>query len=438
MNTKLKIFLSVVLAATGTTILIVGYATQDQVNKLDKKIDSIETSIMNQNAILDRTIGNYIPIKIPDDLNKNISLLEEQGKDTGRWPKDGIELERFSEALGKCIKSTPPWAEKELLPHFNILRWEEAAFRIIISDPQTLDLAYCEDIQRAQIDGVPQQLVAGVKKAAEHAESIMKTSRKTAAIRAAKDSIADEKANHAKALEGLVYLLEENDQEAMTLHEKLYVILINKKAKEQIDALKNSMENVNKISDWQLRQSGYNQISGMATQQYLSWVPEKRISKANLSDLDLLRKNAQVEADNISKERMMAYQKWAFEQIKKLSQLSILIDAACKDGNNSSLDKNVKPLLSEGAKLVFKKRLGKIYGENIENAKEVKREAISMAMIQYLVPINMSLLDLGVSQLYQKAWESNWKQLDGTPDQDEVAKASAVVKKKGLNDELGN
>ena len=396
------------------------------------------TAITNQNTILDRAVGKYIPIKIPDDLDKNLSLLEEQAKDVSKWPKDIAGVQQFSDALDKCIHSTPPWAEKDLLPRFNALRWEEAAFSIIVSDSKTLDQSYCEGVQLAKIDGIPQALLERVTKVKEDAETYLKTTRETAVIQAAKDSLINEKADATKALEDLGSLVEDNNPEAMALQEKLYYMLINKKAKEQIEGLKKNMETVSKIADWQLRQTGYNQIASTATQQSLAWLSENRIDKTASEELEQIRKKSQAEADNISKERAMAYQKWAFDQIKKTSQLNVLIDESCKEGNNISLNKNVKPLLKEGSSLMFKKSPGKIYGENITNIEEVRLAAIRMGMIQYLVPINPGLLDVGVSQLYQKEWEAGWKKLDGKSEQDEVAKAAGTTKKKGPADDLAN
>ena len=451
MNLNLKIFFGVSVVALGVSITIIGCATKKQVDELDRKIDNIQNevnrlqkkaeninvSIMNQNSVLDRTIGKYIPIQIPEDLNKDISSLEEQGKNPDRWPRNMDEAKQFSEALVKCIKSTPPWAEKELLQRFNILRWEEAAFRIIRTKPNEIDIAYCDEIQQAQIDGVPPKLIDVLKETIKKAENSTKTTKRAGTIKMAKDAILN-KSDFEKALEELVYLLEEKDQEAIKYYEKLSVLLINKKAREQIENLGKNLVLISKISDWQLKQAGYNQIASVAIQQYLNWRSEEIINKDNLIDIDSLRKKAQNEVDNISKKRMMDYQKWAFEQIKKMSQINTLIEAACKEGTQLSLDKNVKPLLKESSvsELTFKKEPGTIYGEKVVNVDEVKHKAISMAMRQYLVPINMGLLDIGISQLYQKEWEKNWKYLEGKLEQDEVAKASAIVKKKGLNDEL--
>jgi hypothetical protein len=72
--------------------------------------------------------------------------------------------------------------------------------------------------------------------------------------------------------------------------------------------------------------------------------------------------------------------------------------------------------------------LGWTNNVNIELAYLVVREA----MIKYLVPINVSLLDPPVAQLYQKAFSAGWEKLEGRDDQLEVAKGTARVRKKPL------
>ena len=160
----------------------------------------------------------YIPIKVPDVLNNTILSLETQGKDADRWPKTTKEVEQFAEKLNQCIKDTPPWAEKELLPRFNLLRWEDAAFRIIISDPKTLDIAYCNDIQEVQVDGIPQKLLDKVKEVTKNAEIDIKKSRKMEVIQSAKNAILNENADRSNTL--FIYLCSQNHQYRVLYHSR--------------------------------------------------------------------------------------------------------------------------------------------------------------------------------------------------------------------------
>ena len=59
---------------------------------------------------------------------------------------------------------------------------------------------------------------------------------------------------------------------------------------------------------------------------------------------------------------------------------------------------------------------------------------VQEAMIDHLLPINVSLLDLPVQERYLQAFQTGWKKLDGREDQTSVAVASATTRKKQLRD----
>ena len=58
---------------------------------------------------------------------------------------------------------------------------------------------------------------------------------------------------------------------------------------------------------------------------------------------------------------------------------------------------------------------------------------VQEAMITYLLPINVSLLDPPVAQLYQQVFSKGWEKLEGRDDQLELAKGAARVRKKSLD-----
>jgi len=60
------------------------------------------------------------------------------------------------------------------------------------------------------------------------------------------------------------------------------------------------------------------------------------------------------------------------------------------------------------------------------------------AMVNHLLAINLSMLEMPVQERYQRAFQLGWKQLDGRDDQTQVAEQTAVTVKKSLRDFLEN
>lgn len=125
MNTKLKIFLSVVLAATGTTIFVVGCATQEQIDKLDKKVDNIQTIIreeirLNLEATQKKLIVQLeketfaLPEKMMLSYNKTLQAEKDEAKDfwdkysqqmAKEYRENQIAIKTHNEELQKRIVS---------------------------------------------------------------------------------------------------------------------------------------------------------------------------------------------------------------------------------------------------------------------------------------------------------------------------------------------
>ncbi len=65
---------------------------------------------------------------------------------------------------------------------------------------------------------------------------------------------------------------------------------------------------------------------------------------------------------------------------------------------------------------------------------EIAYRATRDGMIKFLLPIQAHLLDPPVAQLYQQAFSKGWQKLEGREDQLFVAKQSATVHKKTLEE----
>jgi type II secretory pathway pseudopilin PulG len=77
----------------------------------------------NVNAILARTVGKYIPIEIPPETDAKIRDLQQKLLSAETSPKDIAQVAAFREQLRAIVLSLPPWAEEDLLPRLDVLRW---------------------------------------------------------------------------------------------------------------------------------------------------------------------------------------------------------------------------------------------------------------------------------------------------------------------------
>ncbi len=130
----------------------------------------------------------------------------------------------------------------------------------------------------------------------------------------------------------------------------------------------------------------------------------KPIYEVLATDLKQTLSNAaKREADRQSK-ALLAYQRWALKKINMFN------DAFAKTKANWHIYK---------------------IGFNNSDYKTVRDE-----MIKYLLPINIDLLDMPVQKIYQQAFKDGWQELDGEPEQTEVAEKSVLMIKKPMRDFL--
>ena len=73
------------------------------------------------------------------------------------------------------------------------------------------------------------------------------------------------------------------------------------------------------------------------------------------------------------------------------------------------------------------------YKEHREYNETEQYREVRQAMIDHLLPVNLTLLDLPVHERYQQAFQRGWQMLDGRDDQTAVATASTVAEKKSLH-----
>jgi len=93
-----------------------------------------------QTAVLHRALGDYIPVKVPAPVLLDLERFESRLADRAAWPKSAPEAEALRHELDLLVKRRlPPWAEEELLPRLNVVRWGVQALWTVQHDQAASD-----------------------------------------------------------------------------------------------------------------------------------------------------------------------------------------------------------------------------------------------------------------------------------------------------------
>ncbi len=383
---------------------------------MDKFADDVARDLSNQNAILDRAVGRYIPIQIPPELEQQLARLESMVKNPNEWPASQAALGKYRDELNATAKSVPPWADKETLPRLSALQWAADALETILSsaNPQGVDQAKLldtiEDLLESSGAGVDRVLVERLTAVKGKVAAAVAIEKRKAACDEATTALAGKDIDRLSAAwVGLESFTKgDTDGAIIQLRAVLRTQVINLQSAAQIEALGRDMERVEALPDWRLKMAGLNQILQSCTAQQLSLSLEKGVSGKVTDDLRDLNKRTQARIDAIMAARTLDYQRWVLRCIK-----------------------DFKAEVAEVRERT--KKQASVHGEKWLDA---DYKQVAAAMDKYLTPVNPGLLDLSVSQLYNRAYETGWKLLeDKSALQEWVAEKATEQPKRGIGDE---
>ena len=88
-----------------------------EIAELNKKIDELSNtmyeSLNNQTAIINRVIGENLPISVPDECRKNLETLKDSASKLLDLEISENELKNVTEKYVAYITTTPPWIQEE-------------------------------------------------------------------------------------------------------------------------------------------------------------------------------------------------------------------------------------------------------------------------------------------------------------------------------------
>ncbi|MBK8094173.1 MAG: hypothetical protein IPK32_19960 [Verrucomicrobiaceae bacterium] len=403
-------------------ILAVSFQIWQQ-KQLEFMIDSFPETVSQQTSVIHRALGKVIPIELPKALTASISDMEARVADQKSWPKSSGEADAMFDNLRKIMRQIPPWAEEDLLPRLNTLRWAVQSFQVLQAhsnaESEVLEAAV-EDLANqvsSQPDGGSKEIAATL--ASRHADVVGRFAayRRDDAIKDAKEQLF--LANMTDGVAVWERLAEwsgspTHSQQVLELRKQLRSRLLKDEVTKFAAATKANVEKLTLLTKASLRQTGYYRSLETITAQQLRLIEEvdtpEESAKVleNLSGMVEARIKAESEKQKQENDvRVRDYQKWALRKI----------DAFNKDFQLAQQQKEK----------------GKLYGENIFTNYSMIRDAV----VVNLLPISPGHLDLAVSKIYSQAFEEAWNKLGGKDEkqlQTEVAKQDAEIVKKTPQD----
>jgi hypothetical protein len=473
---KLKGRRTISLNGAGVTLLLLGFWTiiafaanrasnREQLVACRQKLDEIALRLATDSAADQLSSGQEAELKRIECILADSKLLPATFREAGdlKTKVDGL------------VKSIGPSAQLEASPRLLPVRWGvEAVWTVRQTDEQRLqeNPSDLEDSLSSLLEREPSDcpkhlhdLVVQKRKSANEAAS--QQSRRDAMQRANNASqrvMADQSV--VAALEGLSGL---QGEDVDSLRAELRAKLLQNSRKQRIDVMRDTLERSRKLDNDRLRQAGIARVQDAAISVLLDWETERPRPEEQLKTIRDLIKDCQNSLDEITRKqqdelakKIRNYQKWALEQIKGFNVYEydailprIETDLKSFGGSKEEVEWGllaafpcVRDVLQEklGVSLadVQGSRLSPEKQKQIYNAAwsltgwnknintELAYRATREAMIGYLLPINASLLDQPVAQLYQKAFAKGWEKLEGRNDQLEVANATVWVPKKPL------
>ncbi len=415
----------------------------------------IANAVQQQTAVVHRALGKVIPVELPDSLNKKLGALEARIADEKSWPKDVTEADAMLAELRNLVRQIPSWAEEDMLPRLNALRWGMSGLALIARS-QTMpnnELADFFDSMDTALEAKPNgasELVANHLAAVQGKIKVQFDSfRRDTAIADAERLIKDggTAADFSEIQERL--------SEWATVpefKERIGRMQHDVKARALSDDTGNFISSVNKslmrvrsepsvvvrqISLGKLLDSVVSQRQMLAENQDAPASLDRKLAEISAQIEKAIEIEAKAQTDEQEK-KLRDYQKWALASIQSFNNAFESANSRTKPMFSGDVKKGAKIGAAVGGIVVgvVKNPLDWVLETAVQvnpNVSDPDYNRVKQAMMDHLLPISVGLLDPAVARLYNEAFEKGWKQLDGAKQkhlQTEVAKQEAIVEKR--------
>jgi hypothetical protein len=409
--------LAVILSGTALLVSIAALVLLSQISKqVEFQAGTIAAKVDQQSMLINRALGNVMPLVLPPDVEIKIAVLEGQLADKSRWPKDPREVQK---QMTDLVNNLPPWAQEELLPRLLPRMWELDAVEILINSAGSLEkdlpmTAKAESLLMQKPSAASDEIAQELDIWQSNIESKIAEAEKNAAMTKAEEALKSGGDIEGAALALSAY----RNSEAQGLLKRLNEEIIKREVSNQISAIQAELAKFTGL-DVAIAEYAYNR----AFQALLEL--RTRVVSVGLTDdklqqqLDALDSQLQRKVPELMKAKqkkyageVREYQQWALGQIKMVRQYDYVLKAE-KDLISSIFDRN-NPISAES-----------------EKASRRASSIIRDELIQLLAPINQGLLEEAVNQLFRKVYQSRFDKLH-EDDQFEVTKQFAMAEKRLL------
>jgi hypothetical protein len=389
----------------------------------------VERASHNQLAILERTVGSIVPVRLPAELDSILATLESRVSDSATWPKDEAAALVLLEETRELISQIPPWAESSYLPRITALRWSAATCLTIVrcATASPADASGLVDdlrgLEEAEPAGAPLVIAERVRGLITSVEAELRNAQFDDARRVACEVIGQDMAadvGEAAGAADAVLQEWEGDEvvgvEVRKIRLDLRRAVVAAQAKADASVAAERWALIRKTNDPVTIEAGARSLLN-------SVVTARVASIAEGVDADPyapLQQELTETIEKVERDRRTAFrQSWARYQRWCLDQLG-------------SFDARFASIEGEA------NQAARIWKPDNGGWSDGRLDGVRDAMVQYLVPIDVSLLDVPVLELYRKAFEKGWKRIDAGERQVFVAQKVVTTSKRPLDEVPGD
>jgi hypothetical protein len=371
-------------------------------------LEALRIAVDQQNAVLNRAIGNVIPVQMPADFEKRFHELEDTTRDKQKWPKTEKDAGDMRTRLTILVKQLPAWAEPDYLPRLTPLRWSVQAISVLTAPGENGDesVSAIDSLLESVPDGASSDMLGALKSRRASCEQTASSLRRDQEVARAKTLLSGASGDAAAEWTALEKWTDDpaNGSEIQNLRSDLRKMALTTEAERQSALITKQWDQLKALSDDKLMQQGLVRLYDSAMSQRLALAAEGIQS----SSVDQVASNLQHDITELAKKqsdeqaaKLRAYQAWALDQIDGFWTVKANADQQAKNENKLPTS-----------------------GWN-----DAEYKMLRDAMSSYLLPVVPGLLDPPVLERYNEAFHFGWQQLDKREDQTEVARRSAAVEK---------
>ena len=446
------------------------------VQSIVSAIDGLKQEVNQNTAVLHRALGKQIPTELPAEVEEEIKSLEDAFAAESSWPTSKDDAKKLCDRVEQVLRQLPPWAEEDLLPRLNAVRWNAEVVLAVRANENTPpdNLEAAESKFSSLLDATPTnsspRLREYLNERLEQTSKALRQYRREHAVKAAQDAIQGH-GDTQVAWSNLEAI--SADKQIESLRRDLRRIIAEKVGRERLAVIRLTLDKTKSLKDDKHLQAALAHVYDGAVALLLDLMAEEPCPDAVVAEVRSVMDDCTKQLTEVGlrqrtdfEKRAREYQAWALRQIREFNdtdgwQYEVVlkrVNAQLKTFEKArepfewsllQLFPSTQDLLKEklnvdlsdvkGALLtpekqqeIYKAAYGRISWKN-DIDQELAYRTTRDGIVKYLLPINVALLDPPVAQIYQKAFNKAWEKLDSRPDdQLYVAEQAAVIKKQGI------